>query len=1035
MQFTPTPADYLILIVFGLLSLLSGWFTFLLFYARTPERRGPLESSDAVTAACHMTLVETILLVMINTIVITSFILLLTAQLGVFRFRHWCLFFLLYLLAIITFLFASGKLRPFAALLSPRLVKSDWGFLPLAALALWTFNPPSEAIHTRDPGAYANIAVKISEVAALKFRDPDYEKFNSRERQSLFLPFSLDKVAYPQVIPGFHLVDPASGQLTPRYFHLFPIWLALAFKLWRFAGIFMVNIFLGLLSVLVLVPLGEHLLGSRLLGFLAASLLALNLAQIWTVRSPFSEILTQFLLLAGLWTLCLGMTQQHSGFCKLAGLLFGLALFVRVDSALVLVALLLFSYVTFLAQRKAEPLSFPLLSFLIPLAGMTAYAALHSFYFANPYMETVLNTFHRIPLSIGSVFVLLGGLITLSLPAARKGLVRMGERNKKTLVIAGCVVLTSLFAYGYFVRPLKPGAEVISLPFPLTGDVPYYDEISLVRLGWYVSPFGILLAYVGTMIALHRWVRTGATQLAPFLLTLAIFAGFYLYHSRAFPDNYWVIRRYIEVVIPGFLLLISLALRSLWEALARITGGERVYRLASATMCAAAFLVVGLWPLKTAYAVLTRKEWQNTFPQLENLAGANQDADILLLERGQFQDFFSSPLKFVFHKSVYPLASDEPDVEAFESEMEEWTRQGKRVNLLASEERTTLLSPRYEFVPIERFRFQTQIVESTYERLPHFMDDLRFTVQLYRVKKRLEPQDPTSISVNLGYHFGFSATGFYNLELSNEYEPFRWAGGQSSIELPGLKGSEDALLLLRLRRELPVKLAGEPVKIFFNNRLVGEPRLSPQFQVVEFPVPNSLFHARAVNTIRFSSGTYNAARSGSSNDTRDLGFMVHWLKLQLLTPVSSQHPYSLDVGAQSDEIDAKLIGFYPREPASFRWCEPVARVELARPFEPGSDLKLSLRALKASPIAGFRQFLNVSINGRNIGRTELLDHWDEFRTYHFLIPKTMPYSPKTVIALEVNPPLHPASSDVYTDDWRPLGCAVDWLKISGGAVN
>ncbi len=1043
MQFTPTLTDFVILIVFALLSLLSGWFTFLFFSARNAKPKGSSALSERIpsasstgneiepTAADRLTLFETILLVLINTVAISSLVLLLAAQLGLFRFRHWCLFFVLYLLSIIIYLFSSGRLRPASALLSPKLVKSDWAFLPLAALALWSFKPPSEAIHTRDPGGYANIAVKISEVGRLRFKDPDYERFNSNEKQTLFLPFSLDKVAYPQVIPGFHLVDPASGVLTPRYFHLFPIWLALAFKLWRFSGMFQLNIFFGLLSVLVLVPLGHRLLGSRLLGFLAASLLALNLAQIWIVRSPFSEILTQFFILAGLWTLSLGMSQRHSGFCKLAGLLFGLALFVRIDSALAVAALLLFSCITVLGRQKGEPFPFPLTSFLIPFAGMIAYAAVHTFYFAYPYVETVLNTYHRLPLSLASILVLLGGLISLTVPAVRNSLVRMGEHNKKALVMAGYVLLSGLFAYGYFVRPLRLREDVIPLAFPLTGNVPYYDEISLVRLGWYVSPLGILLAYVGSMIAVHRWVRLGGRQLAPFLLTLAVFAGFYLYRSGAFPDNYWVIRRYVEVVIPGFALLISLALVSLWETLVRHMDGNRIWIGASAAVCVAAFLVVALWPLRTAYSLLSRKEWQNTFPQLENLAGTNQDADILLLEPGQFQDFFSSPLKFVFHKTVYPLASDEPDVEAFESLMEEWNRQGKKVNLLASEERTALLSSRYEFVPIERFRFHTQIVESTYEHLPHSMEDLRFTVQLYRAKKRLQPADPTSISLNLGYHFGFSAAGFYNLELSNEYEPFRWAGERASIQLPRLKGRENAVLRMRLRREVPGKLAQEPIKIFLNHRLVGEPKLSRQFEVLEFPVANALFRGRDRNTIQFSSSTYNPARSGMSNDTRELGFMVHSLKLQLLAPVSSLHPYFLDVGAQSDEVDGKLIGFYAREPASFRWIEPVARVELARPLEPASELKLSLRALKASPIAGFKQFLSVSINGRIIGRTELVDHWDEFRTYDFSVPRAMPDSPKTVVELEVNPPWHPASSDIYTDDWRPLGCAVDWLKISG----
>src|SRR5262249_17877115 len=149
-----------------------------------------------------------------------------------------------------------------------------------------------------------------------------------------------------------------------------------------------------------------------------------------------------------------------------------------------------------------------------------------------------------------------------------------------------------------------------------------------VRLGWYFSPLGILLAYVGSMVALHRWVRLGARQLAPLLLTLGVFAGFYLYRSRAFPDNYWLIRRYVEVVIPGFALLISLALLSLWEILVRRIDGDRIRTSVSAALCAVAFLAVAFWPLKTAHALLSRKEWENTFPQLENLAGTNQDADI-----------------------------------------------------------------------------------------------------------------------------------------------------------------------------------------------------------------------------------------------------------------------------------------------------------------------------------------------------------------------------------------------------------------------
>jgi len=1048
MEFVPTTTDYFILVVFTLLALLSGCFSFVFFCCGPSGHTAKSESSKrrwntsipsgsieppSTFLPSGVTFFEMILLILVNTLLVSSFVLLLTAQLGVFRFRHWCLFFVLFLAGTLVYLYLRGKTGRFSTrTVSLDLAPGDWLFLPLGALAFLVFNPPSQAIHTRDPGGYANIAVKISETGSLKFKDPDYERFNSKDREMLFLPLPLLNVAHPQVIPGFHLVDPVSGELIPRYFHLFPIWLALAFKLWRFSGMFGLNIFLGILSVLMLVPLGRSLFGSRLIGFLAASLLALNLGEIWIVRSPFSEILTQLFLLAGIWTLSIGMGDGHKGFCRLAGLLFGLALFTRVDSVLVLVAVLVFFCIISLTRNRNQPHSFPLLSFILPLSAMVIYALLHTLVFAYPYVETVLNTFRRTSFSAGRVLalVVLSAMAVLIARASNRWnqFVSTNEAFKKKVTIFCFAFLTSLFIYGYFIRPRDISSDLIPLPYPLEGNVPYYDEISLVRLGWYVSPVGIVLACLGSLITLGRLMRGRSVKLLPFALILGIFALFYLYKSRAFPDNYWVIRRYVEIVIPGFLLLASLSLVSLLKACRMYKSG--IWKTV-VTLCAGGLLAAMLWPLKMSYALLSQREWENTFPQLENLAGTNQDADILLLERGQFQDFFSSPLKFIFHKAVYPLASDSPDPAAFDRLMEEWTQKGKKVNLLASEERTALTSLKYKFVPKELFRFQTRVVESAYERLPQTIEDLRFAVQLYEVRERREPVDSTAIGLNLGYHFGFRATGFYNMELSNNYEPFRWCGGQSSIDLPGVAGKDDAILALRLRRDVPENLGAMPIRVFLNDQLVGEPKLSPKFQVVTFPISKALLKGRTSNQIRFSSSTYSPAQLGISDDVRELGFMIHSLKLQLLTPISPEHPYALDLGSQSDEVDAKLENFYPKEPASFRWSGPAAQVVVERPLALGPNLKTSIRALKSSPNPAFRQFLTVSVNGRDLGQVEMLDRWDEFRTYDFPIPKEAPRSPQTVIAIKVSPPWTPARGDTYTDDWRALGCALDWLKIEG----
>ena len=98
--FAPTATDYLILIVLPSFSASGGSF----FWpsCQTPRQRATglrigfeakrRQKREVETTANRLTLFETLLLVLLNTVVVTSFVLPLTAQFGLFRFRHWCLF-------------------------------------------------------------------------------------------------------------------------------------------------------------------------------------------------------------------------------------------------------------------------------------------------------------------------------------------------------------------------------------------------------------------------------------------------------------------------------------------------------------------------------------------------------------------------------------------------------------------------------------------------------------------------------------------------------------------------------------------------------------------------------------------------------------------------------------------------------------------------------------------------------------------------------------------------------------------------------
>ena len=94
------------------------------------------------------------------------------------------------------------------------------------------------------------------------------------------------------------------------------------------------------------------------------------------------------------------------------------------------------------------------------------------------------------------------------------------------LTLSGLLIVA--FAWGYFFRPMMDsGATLLPLAPPHQGFVSYYDELNLVRLGWYLSPLGLGLALLGAILALRQIVLKGQVRPLPLLLLLAAFLLFY----------------------------------------------------------------------------------------------------------------------------------------------------------------------------------------------------------------------------------------------------------------------------------------------------------------------------------------------------------------------------------------------------------------------------------------------------------------------------------------------------------------------------
>ena len=1046
MDFVPGWKDYWLLLQFAGLFGLSGWLTYRIAVGRLQEPACSGSPSGA-RGDLFKSLISPVLLSTLCGLIVTSCFLMLSAQLGAARIRYLFVLLAIYSLVCLAWLLKSRVLQ--WRLPAWRGLRPGWSDLWLAGillLGLFTFGRTAEYIASqRDPGEHANIAVRLAQEQSLRFSDPDFRNFDE-DRQRLFLPVLLENALYLEAVPGFALLDAETGEMLPQYLHLFPLWLSLAFKLWRFDGLFGFNVLLGLLSLLLVVALAIEIFRSKTVGLLASSLLCLNLGQIWLVRSPFSETLAQVLLLAGVWMLALAHTRRKGGLGFLSGLVFGLSLMVRIDSVLAILAVSVFLILA--RTGPAGRVGLPVRPVAAGLAIGVAYSLAHIALFAYPYVLAILH-------NQGVISFLdrhWGWLLALALlAAAAAGSSRwlmglMGawrERRFPTsmawddpatlrrivfLTLSGLLIVA--FAWGYFFRPMMDsGATLLPLAPPHQGFVSYYDELNLVRLGWYLSPPGLGLALLGAILALRQIVLKGQVRPLPLLLLLAAFLLFYGHKSRAFPDNYWVIRRYAEVAIPAMLILSGLAMQRLYRV-ASVHPRLRVRRAPGRFLLQACGLgiltVMAATQTVAAWPFLRQAELGGSWRQMAALASRTREADVILFEHGRAQEFFTGPLRNMFGQTVLPLAHRKPDPASFERVVGEFLADNKRVFLISYEEWTSLDSSKYLFEPRERFYFASDLVERTFERRPEKMQEVHYSLQIYEVKPRPRGGPKTFQALISHSNFGYASEGFHQAEFGAGGNAYRWSQGDASVELSEIDGSFPAVLIARLARPDMGAATESPVRIRLNGRDLGELQLSPRFKDYKIPVERSQLARGERNRVEILSHSFNPSTLRGWEDTRDLGFMLDCIKLQSLVPMGGTRAYQVDFGTECDGTER--IDFYPTEADGYSWAGIDPSLVWPFPLDPGQRYRLVIRTVKSNPDPGFRQFLTVWVNEVKLDTQELIGVGGQFRNYAFPIsPEALDRQTPT-IRIGVRPVWNPSLAGA-SPDYRNLGSAVQWIRI------
>jgi 4-amino-4-deoxy-L-arabinose transferase-like glycosyltransferase len=159
--------------------------------------------------------------------------------------------------------------------------------LVLGSLALYAWRPAEYVLNSRDPGVYTLFADRLARTGMLLHHD-----------RLLGAVASFHPMLEGKKYPGFYVYgqDLVVPQFFPGPFALLGFG-NLVGGVW---GSLYVVPLVGALSVGVAFALGSELFG-RWAGLLGAALLATSYAQVWWARHPSSEVMTQLLVLAGLW--------------------------------------------------------------------------------------------------------------------------------------------------------------------------------------------------------------------------------------------------------------------------------------------------------------------------------------------------------------------------------------------------------------------------------------------------------------------------------------------------------------------------------------------------------------------------------------------------------------------------------------------------------------------------------------------------------------------------------------------------------------
>lgn len=718
--------------------------------------------------------------------------------------------------------------------------------LALIAMGIWRFFPQAEyVIGGKDPGVYVNEGIQIAQRGSLVIRDETIAHVPAFARD-LFFPSHDNPTYYSIRFMGFFIQSPDTGTVIGQFPHLYPASIAIGYGLDGLTGARRTT---GVWAILGL--LGVYFTGARWLGRPAAAaaafLLSLTVIQVWFSRYPNAEVVMQALLFAALLATSRAQIDGDRFFAPVAGLLFGLLLFLRFDAVIGIAGATAGVILATISGRRLPWTFWP---------PLVAAAILYAWYLAGP-----LRAYVQLPIIFATNLTTLQYVLVVCALVAAAVLLVVGVHSPH---IAGFIRIWSPTVITAVVIAAAVYALFLRQP---SGKLAAYDAYALRT---FVSFYFTYAAFIAALIGYVLVARALFWRDPALLMTLTAFALFFFYKIRIVPEHFWMARRFVPIILPGALLLVSAA------ALVGVRGRWLTTRLIRGPIGIVFLVLLAVHYARASRPVLEHVEYAGVIPRLEQLAARIGDDDLVVVESRNASELhvLALPLAYIYARNVLVLASPLPDKTTFAAFLDRAHARYRRV-LFMGGGGTDLLSSKWSVEPIASARFQVPEYDSPREAFPRYVREKKFDYSLYAFVPPAAA-NARAFDLDVGGADDLDVLRFHAKE-ETEGHTFRWSRDRSYLTIDPMAPGSHVITLWMSNGGRPPAAPPADVTLLVGALSVGRVRVSSGFAPYRFHVPADAAASVANGDpvrLTLESAVWNPQKTLGSPDDRDLGVMV-----------------------------------------------------------------------------------------------------------------------------------------------------------------